>query len=616
MRGLVVFLGAIAFTIGILNFVPNAPRGTLPGRTSSGDTAATTAEAARATPEAASRKTTKPLVRASKYMIVAANPLAAQTGREILAKGGSAVDAAIATQMVLALVEPQSSGIGGGGFMLVYEKITGDLVTYDGRETAPQAAQPNRFMGPDGKPLGFRSVVPTGLSVGVPGLVQMMAEAHKRYGRLPWAELLRPAIRLARRGFRVSPRLHQLLSKAPLARFSSAARSYFYDRIGRPRPVGYLLKNPKFAAVLEAISVDRGVQFYADPIARDLVSAINAAYPKPPIVKRSDVYPRKGAMTMRDFASYRVKVRAPVCAMYRGYRVCGMGPPSSGAHTVGQILSLLDGFSLQAQPGDVRDLHLIGEAQKLAFADRGRYLADPDFVAPPTGLLSRQYMSARRSVVSPVRAMGKAQPGDPGLQKRSEWGRDASVDRPGTTHLSGVDADGNAVSLTSSIETGFGSGIMVRGFLLNNQLTDFSFKPQDKDGNPIANRVQGGKRPRSSMAPTMVFAPDGSLFLVTGSPGGSRIINYVVKVIIATLDWSLDPQVSAAMMNFGSRNGPYEIEKNPADPEVDRIVQGLEAIGHKVVEKEMTSGIHTILLKDGVLFGGADPRREGIALGE
>ncbi len=555
-----------------------------------------------AQPEAASGLEAKPLVRAKKHMVVAAHPLAAQAGLEVLRAGGSAVDAAIATQLVLALVEPQSSGLGGGAFLLHWDAQARSLASYDGRETAPLAARPDRFLPAPAGRSGWQRLLASGRAVGVPGLVAMLAQAHAAHGRLAWADLFAPAIRLASEGFPVGRRLNALLARAGRERFGAAAQSYFFDAAGAPWPVGHRLKNPAFAATLKALANKGPTAFYVGEIAEAIVAAVNSAPGS------------AGDITPGDLAGYRVRERTPVCARYRVYRICGMGPPSSGGLTVGQTLMLLDGFDLGREPLGAEALHLIGAAQNLAYADRGRYMADPDFVTVPSGLLDKGYIARRRSLIRPDRAGAKAKPGTPPGLGSVPAGKDASTERPGTTHVSIIDAQGNALAMTSTIEAAFGSGLMVSGFLLNNQLTDFSFQPADAEGRPIANRVEGGKRPRSSMAPTIVFDKQGAVRMVTGSPGGTRIILYVAKSLIAHLDWGLDAQQSAALINFGARNhGVYELEATELSP---GIARGLQARGHTVKLSPMTSGAHIIVVRGAGLEGGADPRREGVALGD
>ncbi len=561
------------------------------------------AQESRPAPEAASGTTVKSLVVADHHMVVAAEPLAAEAGREILRQGGSAVDAAIATELVLGLVEPQSSGLGGGAFLVMWDAKSREVKTFDGRETAPAAAEPDRFL-QDGKPMAFEDAVRSGLSVGVPGLLRMLESAHARYGKLPWASLFAPAIKLAEGGFPVSQRLSVLLRSAHAEDFAPAARAYFFDDGGNPRAVGTVLKNPEYAATLKEIAEKGAAAFYAGPIAGAIVKAVSDA----PIVS--------GDITAADIAAYAAKERDPVCVTYQLRSVCGVGPPSSGGIAVGSVLKLIEPFP-QVQGPQARmtppAMHIIAEAEKLAFADRNRYVADPDQIAVPSGLVDDGYLAERRRLIDPAKAMAKAEPGlPPGLAKKA-FGDDATREVPGTTQVSIVDDDGNAVSMTATIESAFGSHLWAAGFLLNNQMTDFSFTPVDANGNAVANAVAGGKRPRSSMAPTIVLSANGEPEIVTGSPGGSQIILYVVKSLVAMIDWGLDAQPAAALENFGSEGGPFEIEYA-----LDLIWPTFEmtSYGHTVTAKIMTSGVHTIMRRDGHLEGGADPRREGVALGD
>ncbi|GAB4473202.1 MAG: gamma-glutamyltransferase [Burkholderiaceae bacterium] len=559
---------------------------------------------------------------ALRHMAAAANPLAAQAGREILRAGGSAVDAAIAMQMVLALVEPQSSGIGGGAFLLHWD---GQRVqSFDGRETAPLAADENLFVTPRGRPMGFIDAVVGGRSVGVPGVLRMLELAHRQHGKLPWARLFEPAIDLAERGFPISPRLHALLAAEKHLATNGAARAYFYKADGTPKAVGTRLANPELAATLRNIAQAGADAFYRGPIAADIVAAVRGHALNP------------GRLAESDLAGYRAKERAPVCTDYKRWRVCGMGPPSSGGIAVAQILGVLavrdiaavppvktEGSGLEPQPDAV---HLFSEAGRLAFADRNRYVADGDFVAVDVAALTSPAYLAERAKRIGDRSMGRAEPGAPAGVKAA-WADDVSPDRIATSHISAVDGDGNAVSMTTSIEDAFGARLMVRGFLLNNQLTDFSFLPRESDGTGgmkpdgafVANRVQPGKRPRSSMAPTLVFDRDsGRLVATLGSPGGAQIINYVAKTLVATLDWGLDIQQAISLPNFGSRNGPTEVEEGRVSA---ALIAALEARGHQVRTIPMTSGLQGIVrvrLSDGRSgwAGGADPRREGAALGD
>lgn len=552
-------------------------------------------------PEPGSDRIEREAVRTQKYMAVSANPIASAVGRDILRRGGNAIDAAIAVQLVLGLVEPQSSGIGGGAFLVYYDRQTKQVHTYDGRETAPAAAKSDRFLGKDGKPLQFYDAVVGGKSVGVPGTVRMLELAHQKHGNLPWAQLFQPAIRLAEQGFPLSPRLHTLLSKEQFLPRFEPARSYFYQPNGQPKPVGTQLVNQPYAGVLRQIAKQGADAFYKGKIADDIVATVRKA-----------TVP--GDLTTADLAGYQAKERKPVCGVYRVYKICSMGSPSSGGLTVLQILGMLERFNLaRVKPNSVEAIHLFSEAARLAYADRGLYMADADFVPVPTEeLIDPEYLQRRAELINPKRAMSEAKPGQLSSQKAQNWGQDDSREYPSTSHLSIVDRSGNAVAMTTSIEDAFGSRLMVRGFLLNNELTDFAFSPT-VEGKPVANRVEPGKRPRSSMAPTMVFDRNGKLVMVVGSAGGSRIINYVAKALVGVLDWKLDSQQALSLPNFGNRNGPTELEKGT---QIEQLKPALEAMGHTVQIVEQTSGSHAIVLTNQGLIGGADPRREGVALGE
>ncbi|PWC56229.1 gamma-glutamyltransferase [Azospirillum sp. TSO22-1] len=562
----------------------------------------TTAPAAgMQTPEGATGRTARTLGTAAKYMAAAANPLAAEAGREILRAGGNAVDAAIATQLVLGLVEPQSSGIGGGAFLVFYDGKAGKLTTYDGRETAPAAARAERFMGADGKPMPFYDAVVGGRSVGVPGTVKLLEAVHKAHGKLPWPRLFERAVRLASEGFTVSPRLNGLLGQEKyLAKNDPKAAAYFYQPDGTPKPVGFLLRNPEYATTLQAIAEKGASAFYEGSVAAEIVRTVTSHAANP------------GDMTEADLKAYQVKERPAVCGTYRVYTICGMGPPSSGAVAVQQILGALEPVDMAAlKNAPVEAAHRFAEAGRLAFADRGQYLGDPDFVKVPVkGLIDSGYIQSRARLIDPAKSMGKANPGDPPFQQGARMGASEGIEK-GTSHIAIIDSDGNAVSMTTTIEDQFGARLMTRGFLLNNELTDFALNPVE-NGQPVANRVEAGKRPRSSMAPTIVFK-DGRLYAVVGSPGGSAIINYVAKTLVALLDWDMDPQQAVDLANFGSRNGPTELEKGT---EAEAWAPALEAKGHPVKVLELTSGTQAILVTPAGLTGGADSRREGVAVGD
>jgi gamma-glutamyltranspeptidase / glutathione hydrolase len=553
-------------------------------------------------PESESGFHPKPLVKAKRHMVVAAHPLAAEAGLAMLRKGGSAVDAGIAVQMVLNLVEPQSSGIGGGGFILYWDAGAKELQSIDGRETAPSAATPELFLDADGKPLPRDAAMASGLSVGVPGALAALKLAHDKYGKLPWAELFQPAIALAREGFTVSPRFAKQIAEMDPQSFAPEARSYFFDAQGRPWPTGYKLANPALADTFAAIARDGPKAFYEGDIAEDIAHAVQNDPRKP------------GKLMAEDIAAYRAIEREPICVPYRSHKVCGMGPSSSGGVAVAQVLGIIEPFNLGPAPLGARAAHLIVDAERLAFADRARYLADSDFVpVPVAGLLDPTYLAERRALINPQRALANVVAGNPPNVKQGAFGDDRSQERGGTSQISIVDDSGNAFSMTTSVEYAFGARTMVRGFLLNNQLTDFSFEPLDGEGRPVANRVEPGKRPRSAMDPTMVFGDRGDLRFVLGSPGGPAIILFNVKTIVALIDWGLDPAQASALVNFGGTEKAVLLEPGV---EWDPLAASLDAIGHEVRRVPMTSGEHVIAVTPEGLEGGADPRREGVALGD
>ena len=541
-------------------------------------------------------------VRGNGPMVVAANPLAARAGMDALLAGGSAVDAMIAVQTVLGLVEPQSSGIGGGAFLVHFDSQTGSLTTIDGRETAPSAANADLFRMPDGKPMNFFDAVVGGRSVGVPGVVRLMEMAHGRYGKRPWAENFTAAIELAEEGFAVSPRLSDLIAADRLRLLGQpSTRAYFFDAQGEPLQAGQILRNRDYADSLRAIAQAGARAFYEEAIADRIVDAVRL-HPGNP-----------GLLTIDDMKAYRAIERPAVCAPYRGHDVCGMGPPSSGAMTVGQILALLEPFDLATLgPDDPQGWRLIGDATRLAFADRGRYMADSDFVSMPKGLLNAEYLRMRSTLLRRDTALPKeaVKPGEPPWDKaeRREDGIDISL--PSTSHFVIVDTEGNIVSMTSSIENAFGARLMAGGFLLNNQLTDFSFLPQTGSGETVANRVEPGKRPRSSMAPTVILK-DGKPVFAIGSPGGSRIIPYVAKTVIALLDWQMNIQQAVSLPHLTNRFGTFDIEAGTA---AEALAADLEALGFEVSVRDLNSGLHGVAITPDGLEGGADPRREGVAL--
>ena len=549
-------------------------------------------------PEAATGSQAKQLVRAKHYMAAAANPLATEAGRAILREGGSAVDAAIAMQLVLGLVEPQSSGLGGGAFMVVFNAKHKQLETIDGRETAPLTATPDRFM-QDGRAMPFMQAVNSGKSVGTPGLLRALELAHQRHGKLKWARLFDAAILLAEEGFTVSPRLHMQIANNKDLLEQTAARSYFYVN-GGAHPVGTRLKNPAYAEVLRRVAAEGVSAFYQGSIATKIVAAVRE-------------HERAGDLSLEDLAEYRAKVREPVCSVIRVYKICGMGPPSSGGIAVLQMLGMLQQHHLEdMQPNSLAAVHYFSEAGRLAFADRDRYVADPDFITVPVhALLAPDYLQRRGALIDSRFSMGRATAGELPL-KLSMRGMDHAADLPSTTHMVSIDQQGNAVSMTSTIEFEFGSKIFVQGFLLNNQLTDFSLTPTDQTGALIANRVEAGKRPRSSMAPLIVLK-DKKPFLLLGSPGGSAIINYVAKTLIGVIDWQLDVQQAIALPNMGSRNKETELERGTV---LEKHQSDLQAMGHRVTIMPFPSGVQAIMSEKNGLSGGADPRREGSASGD
>lgn len=576
-------------------------------------------------PEPPSGYTAKAVAYANKDMVSAANPLAVQTGVHILARGGSAVDAAIAVQMVLNLVEPQSSGIGGGAFLLHFDKTAAKLLAYDGREMAPAAASATMFQDASGKPQGFLAAVDGGLSVGTPGLLRMLEAAHKAHGRLPWADLFAPAIRLADDGFAISARMNVSIagSATRIRAQGEPVASYFLNADGSAKASGTLLKNPEFAATLRSIARGGANAFYTGPLAQDIVDKVRSHPTKP------------GRLTLADLKGYASKVRTPVCAVYRTrYKVCGMPPPSSGGITTLQTLGILQNFDLAGMKANTADsVHVISDAYRLAYADRAKYIADSDFVTlPQAGMLDPAYLNQRATLIDMKKSIGTPTAGVP-AGVFSPTGTDTSANLPSTSHLSIVDGDGNAVAMTTTIEYGFGSLQMVRGFLLNNQLTDFSFTDKDADGSLVANRVEPLKRPRSSMAPTMVFnAASGDLEAVIGSPGGSAIIQYTTKSLIGMIDWKLDVQQAINLPNFGPQaNATTSLEKGSVI-DTAAIRDDLKARGHTVAQTtSFASGLHGVVFNGyradgqpgmlsrnpvaGRYAGGADPRREGAAQG-
>ncbi|WP_299354807.1 gamma-glutamyltransferase [uncultured Shimia sp.] len=534
-------------------------------------------------------------VEADDWMVVAAHPLAVEAGGRVLREGGTAADAMVAVQAVLGLVEPQSSGLGGGAFLVWFDGNTGKVTTLDGRETAPLAATPQMLLGEDGAPLGFFDAVVGGLSVGVPGTPMLMEEAHRRWGRANWPGLFSEAITLAEEGFNVSPRMAASVQRDAerLAIDPKSAQVFLPN--GSPLEAGDRFTNPAYGNSLRQLAAEGAAPFYTGDIAAQIVEAVqNAALP--------------GLLKPIDLALYQIKERPAVCADYRGYDVCGMGPPSSGALAVGQILGLLSPFDMTGLgPDDPQTWRLIGDASRLAFADRGRYVADSDYVPVPVqGILERSYLNDRAELLRRDTALPIVSAGTPEFDHALNWADDDDRARPSTSHITIADAYGNVLSMTTTIENAFGSHVMAAGFLLNNELTDFSFRSH-RDGVPVANRVEPGKRPRSSMAPTLVL-DNGEPVLAIGSPGGSRIIPYVANAIIAHLDWGLDVQQAISLPHRVNRFGTYDMED-------DALAADLQAFGFEVKQRALNSGLHAISFGDR-LRGGADPRREGLALGE
>ncbi|WP_291218400.1 gamma-glutamyltransferase family protein [Hydrogenophaga sp.] len=550
--------------------------------------------------------------------VAAANPLATEAGAQILRAGGSAVDAAIAVQMVLTLVEPQSSGIGGGAFLLHHDGRK--LQAFDGRETAPAAVDERLFLNAQGEPLPFPAAVNSGRSVGVPGAVMMLAQAHRQHGKLQWVRLFEPAVQLAEQGFAISPRLHTLLAADAALKTDPVAAAYFYRADGQPHPVGHVLRNPELAQVLRNIAAIGPLALHDGPVARAIVNKVRQ-HPTLP-----------GTLSLEDLKQYQPREREAICvdhtAALRALRICGFPPPSSGAIAIGQILGLLartpQAAALLSNGLPTSDwLHNYNEASRLAFADRAQYLADPDFVAPPAGrwasLLEPRYLDDRARLITPAR-MPQAPAGQPG-GVQSSWAPMPEQPEHGTSHISIVDSYGNALAMTTTIESAFGSRLMVStdpsrpgGFLLNNELTDFSFAPRDAQGQPVANRVEPGKRPRSSMSPTLVFdKTTGELLMSTGSPGGAFIIHYTAKVLHGVLQWGLSPQAAVDLPNFGTLGGPLVLEQGRFPP---ATVEALQRRGHTVQQGELTSGAQAIVRGRGAWLGGADPRREGIVAGD
>lgn len=560
---------------------------------------------AQQAPEPASAAKTKTLVTAHRHMVVAANPLAVQAGLDVLRQGGNAVDAAVAVQAVLGLAEPQSSGLAGGAFMLLAEP-GGKLTTYDGREVAGAAVTPDLFMAPDGKPMPFLETLPQGRAVGVPGVVAMLAQAHAAHGKLPWAGLFKPAIDLADAGVPAWPRMvgvltdwQRMLGKSP------DLQRYYYREGGRPPALGERIPMPEQAISLRLVAAAGPDAFYRGPIAKAIVDRLQKA-------AGDSGTP---VLTLEDMANYRAVERDGICIPYRVWKVCGMAPPSAGGVAILQILGMLSQYDLRAMgKDDPRAWHLLMEASRRAHADREAHVGDPDKVQVPTrGLIDAGYIASRAAGIDPARAAtGPVPPGEPPFRTGALYPAADGPDLPSTTHFSIIDDEGRLVSMTSSVEFAFGSGLIAGGFVLNNQMTDFTFVPT-KDGKPVANAPGPGKRPRSSMAPTVVFDQKGNPVLAVGSPGGTAIIGYVAEALVAMLDWDLDPQQAVNLPILLNRNGATQVESLPA---ADHLAASLTAMGHQVKRDAANSGIHIIRVTPTGIQGGADPRRDGVAMGD
>ncbi len=552
-------------------------------------------------PEQSTGTEQKQLVKAKNHMVTAANPIAAQAGADVLEQGGNAIDAMVTVQLILGLVEPQSSGIGGGAFLVYWDSTKQKLTTFDGRETAPLAATPQLFLDDNGQPLKFYDAVVGGRSVGTPGTVKLLWDTHHKYGKLEWKKLIEPVIKIAQQGFIISPRLASLIENDAerLSRFP-ATKVYFFNSDGSPKIAGTRLKNPQYAQTLSAISEHGAMAFYHGDIAKDIIDTVQNAPGNP------------GVLAQSDFDTYQIKQREPVCAAYQSYQVCGMGPPSSGALTVGQILAISEQYDLKGWGAEsAKSWQVIADASRLAFADRGKYMADQDYVPIPTsGLLDTEYLKQRASLIKVGKALPEVSAGTPPWSHAMNLSMDESIELSSTSHFNIVDKQGNVVSMTTSIENAFGSRLMVGGFLLNNQLTDFSFRTH-QNGIPIANRVEPAKRPRSSMAPTIVLK-DGKPYMAIGSPGGSSIIGYIVQTIIAHTQWGMDIQQAINQPRLLNRFGTFEIEQGT---EAIRLQSELEDIGFTTEIGDLNSGLHAIRITAEELEGAADPRREGIAIG-
>lgn len=594
----VIFSGAILFA------VPAFPQAVTAAQPPSSAVREPLREPTREAPELATGVVAKQAVSARHSMVVAAHPLAVEAGLKMLDQGGAAIDATIAVQLVLNLIEAHASGIGGGAFIMHFDARKNSVAAYDGREEAPMAATPELFLGKDGKPMRFVDAVIGGKSVGVPGLLRALEMAHAKHGKLKWAQLFEPAIDLAENGYPLVLRLQRHLENETILRNNPNAKTIFYNEDGSLKPMGAKIKNPQFAAVLKRIAKEGADAFYEGEIARDIVAAVQGHATNP------------GGLSEADLSRYKARAVEPVCGNYRTYKVCGMPPPSSGGVAVLQMLQTLERFDLKSvRPNSAEAVHLFSEAGRLVYADRDRYIGDDRFVSVPVaGLIDPSYNKARSQLIAPEKSMGKAEAGIPAGIKTAMVDGD-TLEFPSTSHISVVDRDGNAVSMTTSIESFFGSRLFVHGFPLNNQLTDFSMTPTE-NGRPVANAVAPGKRPRSAMSPTLVFSnagPDkGKLVMVIGSAGGSAIINYLAKAIVGVLDWGMDIQTAISHPNMGSRNGPTDLERATS---AEQLAATLKAMGHETRVVDLSSGTHGILRTVDGWQAGADPRREGVGKG-
>lgn len=542
-------------------------------------------------------------------MVVTANPLATEAGMEVLRAGGSAVDAAVAIEAVLSLVEPQSSGLAGGAFMVHYDSETKSLAVYDGRETAPAKATPDMFLQEDGSRMGFLQAKNSGLSTGVPGVLAMLSMAHEEHGSMKWESLFNRASVLATDGFEISPRLHGMLNRfgkyipKTAEEGPTDAYEYFFDEQGNPHPVGYVLKNPEYAKTLEIIANDVR-DFYTGDIAKEIADMVQTE-------------PRAGTLTVEDIAAYQPIKREALCQPYRDTQICGAPPPSSWL-AVGMIMGILEnGPRPSAEgPSDPNNWALMAQAQQLAYSDRDQFIGDPAFVDMPiTGMLNPKYLEKRSALITEKANDQTYVVGDPwaynDTSKKEIAGIDDTHDVHGTTHFVIIDTKGNVVSMTATVESIFGTTRMAGGMFLNNQLTDFSFTPVDENGNPVANAVAPNKRPRSSMSPTIVLDKNGEFLMATGSPGGNNIIAYTSKTLVGVFEWGLSAQEAVDLPNMVARGEKVRLEKGAAP---DSLINAMTELGFNVdASRGENSGLSVILRKpDGTLEGAADKRREGV----